>query len=172
LKESVRKLQHISSKSERLKLVLMPGRKLAKRKVSTPGKKIGAALSIGKQVALRSTGVNQAWGSTYSKAFGKWMHDHGFGDMRPSTRSVAIELHENIDAIEPWRDADKRRHRLVNPQSIVKRWRNETQPQAQKVEDAAKTTSYAWQRFVALMEALPAEAAAPIRQEVLSYLAA
>jgi hypothetical protein len=100
------------------------------------------------------------------------MHDHGFGDMRPSTRSVAIELHENIDAIEPWRNADKRRHRLVNPQSIVKRWRKETQPQAQKVEDAAKATSYAWQRFVALMEALPAEAAAPIRQEALSYLAA
>jgi hypothetical protein len=57
--------------------------------------KIGKALMFGKQVALRSTGANRAWGATYSKAFGAWMKEHGFGEMKASVRSVAVELAEN-----------------------------------------------------------------------------
>src|SRR5215472_15785348 len=35
-------------------------------------KLIGLALLVGKNVALRTTGVNQARGANYSRAFGQW----------------------------------------------------------------------------------------------------
>src|SRR5262245_51505813 len=66
-------------------------------------KKIGAALSIGKAHALRVTGANQAWGQHYSREFCIWMNNHGFSKMLKSTRSHAIDMFENIEAIERWR---------------------------------------------------------------------
>ncbi len=65
----------------------------------TGWKKIGAALLIGKRFALRSSGANQAWGRTYSAAFSRWLSEHGFERMPGPTRSVAIELAENAEAI-------------------------------------------------------------------------
>jgi hypothetical protein len=66
-------------------------------------KLIGKALAVGKAHALRVTGANAAWGQHYSREFGKWMKAHGFDTMPKPTRSVAIELHENANAIEAWR---------------------------------------------------------------------
>src|SRR5262245_7409434 len=68
-------------------------------------KAIGAALAVGKGVALRATGVNQAWGCAYSRAFSDWIKRHGFERMPASTRSVAVELHEHADEITAWRDS-------------------------------------------------------------------
>lgn len=68
-------------------------------------KSIGAALAIGKAAALKLTGANAAWGRNYSRAFHTWMAEHGFGDMRSSDRSHAIELHENLAEITAWRDS-------------------------------------------------------------------
>jgi hypothetical protein len=88
-------------------------------------KRIGAALAIGKAHALRVTGANRAWGRNYSREFGEWMKRHG---LPKSTRSVAIELAENIEAIEQWRSTlpEKQRRRLVHPLSNVRRWRAAT----------------------------------------------
>ena len=66
-------------------------------------KAIGAALSIGKSFALRATGANAAWGRNYCRVFGGWIKQHHFDRMAKSVRSVAIELHENVHAIEAWR---------------------------------------------------------------------
>jgi hypothetical protein len=83
----------------------------------------------------------------------------------PQTRSYATELHENIKEIERWRASPpERKRRLLNPQSIVKRWRKETQPHAQQVQDGIKAAAYAWRHFVELMEPLPADQAAPLWQ--------
>jgi hypothetical protein len=84
--------------------------------------RIGAALAIGKAHALRVTQSNAAWGSAYSYEFGEWMKEHGFGAMRKSDRSVAIELHENLSAIEMWRStlSERKRRRLNSAQAIVK----------------------------------------------------
>jgi hypothetical protein len=62
-------------------------------------KLIGAALAVGKHRALKVTGANAAWGRNYSREFGKWMKANGFDRMPKSTRSVAIELHENAAAM-------------------------------------------------------------------------
>jgi len=44
--------------------------------------------------------------------------------------SVAIEFHENIEAIEQWRDAlpERRRRRLIHPLSNMRAWRKATAP--------------------------------------------
>jgi hypothetical protein len=65
--------------------------------------KIGAALHVGKLRAIRVTRSNAGWGSGYSKEFGRWMREFGFGTMARGARSYAIALHENARAIEQWR---------------------------------------------------------------------
>jgi hypothetical protein len=78
-------------------------------------KRIGAALSVGKQFALRATGANAAWGRNYSRAFNGWLKQHRFDGMAKSVRSVAIELVENINAIERWRATlpERKRRQLI-----------------------------------------------------------
>jgi len=58
-----------------------------------------------------------------------------------SLRSVAIELHENIDAIEQWRTTltDKQRRRLRGPLQNVRRWKRETgQTQSNRTNAVAR----------------------------------
>ena len=129
-------------------------------------KAIGKALSIGKAHALKASGANRAWGSGYSRAFSDWTKQHQLDRMPKSVRSVAIELHENIEAITAWRETlpIRERQRLVHPLSNVRRWRAATTP---KVEpDARKAAEAAWSRFVSCMQALPPDQAAPLWQAV------
>ena len=130
-------------------------------------KSIGAALAIGKAHALRVTGCNCAWGRNYSRVFCDWMREHHFDRMPKSTRSVAIELHENIFAIEAWRATltEKQRRRLVHPLSNVRAWRQATAGTTARADDRVKAAGAAWRRFVTLMEMLPADQAAPLWQQ-------
>ena len=129
-------------------------------------KTIGAALAVGKAHALRVTGANQAWGRNYSRAFCEWIEAHRFEKMAPSVRSVAIDLHENVGAIEQWRSTlnEKDRRRLVHPLSNVRRWRQSLMQKPKP--DAVKAAEIAWRRFVACVEALPREQAASFWQSV------
>lgn len=127
-------------------------------------KSIGAALAVGKAHALRVTGANQAWGSAYSRAFNDWVKRHGFECMQKSVRSVAVELHENIEAVEQWRStlSEKDRRRLVHPLSNVRRWRQATQPKAKL--DAFAQAQAALHHFIGCVKALPTEQAEPLLQ--------
>jgi hypothetical protein len=136
-------------------------------------KRIGAALAVGKEWALRTSGANCAWGSTYSKAFRKWVADHGFASMRPSDRSYAVALNENLGAITAWRDAlpERRRKRLIGAQANVKRWRKETRHGNGKCPtDLKREAKAAWKRFVWCVRTLPAHEAAPLWQTALAEL--
>jgi hypothetical protein len=66
--------------------------------------KVGNALRVGKQKALRTTMANGPFGRNYCREFGLWMNENGFGEMRAPTRSIAIELAENEAAITLWRN--------------------------------------------------------------------
>src|SRR5450759_3602226 len=90
--------------------------------------------------------------------------------MPKSTRSVALELNENIFAIEQWRATltDKERRRCVHPLYNVRRWRAKNKTES---DDAAKAAA-AWRRFVACMEALPPDQAAPLWQAAQAQAAA
>src|SRR5262245_33840018 len=131
-------------------------------------KKIGAALAVGKAHALDVTRANAAWGSAYSKVFSQWMQHHGFGQMPKSTRSVAIELHENIASIEAWRATltEKQKQRLQGPQQNVRRWRRATATHEAKCRDDVKRAEAAWRHFLACMQTLSPEQQAPLWQAV------
>jgi hypothetical protein len=135
--------------------------------------KIGAALRIGKQRALYVTGANAPWGRNYSREFGQWMIEHGFGHMPKAVRSVAIELVENEQAISTWRDtlSEKQRQRLRHPLSITRRWRAETQPNDKPPPNLRKAT-IAWRRFTACMGKLPPSEAAQLKATVSLWMIA
>jgi hypothetical protein len=138
-------------------------------------KAIGAALHVGKLRAIRVTRSNAGWGSAYSKEFGRWMREYGFGTMAKSVRSVAIELHENAKAIEAWRATlpERQRRRLVHPLSNVRRWRAATgQYQAVRSRDLKWGAQSAWARFVACAKALPPGLARPLWQATYTEAAA
>jgi DNA-directed RNA polymerase specialized sigma24 family protein len=82
--------------------------------------------------------------------------------MRPSDRSVAITLIENAEAINRWRDTlpEKDRRRLNTAQANVHRWQKSLQPQAKP--DALAQAQAALARFLACIEALPPDQAAPL----------
>jgi hypothetical protein len=130
-------------------------------------KTIGAALSVGKRHALKVTGANQAWGQNYSREFSLWVRQHGFDKMPAATRSVAVELNENAEAITAWRDTlpERQRKRLVHPLSVTRKWKAAVQAKEQAVTDTRKATA-AWARFVAHVEALTPEQALPLWQVV------
>src|SRR5215472_8989579 len=82
--------------------------------------------------------------------------------MPKSTRSVAIELHENAAAIEAWRTTlpEKQRRRLVHPLSNVRRWRASTaHGNGRSPADLRRDAKAAWGRFCACTKALPADEA-------------
>jgi hypothetical protein len=143
-------------------------------------KAIGAALLVGKTHALKITRANAAWGSAYSKEFNRWIAEHGFDRMPGPTRSVAITLAENAEAISTWRDSlpEKQRRRLINPQSVVRRWRATTQANEKHVSHLEPSSGKspkdealaAWHKFVYLCEALPADQAAPLKATAAEFL--
>jgi hypothetical protein len=143
-------------------------------------KKIGAALLVGKKRALAITRANAPWGQRYCSEFNRWASEHGFDRMPSPTRSVAITLAEHEAEITAWRNGlpEKQRRRLINPQSVVKRWRAATQPrdkpptgfkrtdQATLVSDAMA----AWRRFVSCVEALPPDQSASLKATAAEFL--
>jgi hypothetical protein len=137
-------------------------------------KRIGAALHIGKLHALKVTGANAAWGSAYSRVFSDWMRQHHFNNMPKSVRSVAVELHENIDAITAWRESlpEKQRRRLIHPLSITRRWRAAIQHNGKAPQDYKREATAAWRRFVSCVESLPREQGLPFWQIALDQAAA
>ena len=94
---------------------------------------------------------------------------HGFAGMQKSVRSVAIELAENIEAIEQWRSTldERTRRRLVHPLSNVRRWRAATARGNGKCPaDLRRDARAAWARFCALTMELPVDEARPLWQSV------
>jgi hypothetical protein len=98
------------------------------------------------------------------------MKAQGFGEMLKSTRSVAIELHENATAIEEWRATlpERQRRRLVHPLSNVRRWRAATTHNGKCPTDLKRDAVAAWRRFVCCMKSLPPDQAAPLWQAALA----
>jgi hypothetical protein len=78
---------------------------------------------------------------------------------------VAIELNENLPAIEAWRRAlpEKQRRRLIHPLSVTRRWRASLE-HGKCPQDLKREALAAWRRFCACVEALPVEQAAPLWQ--------
>lgn len=109
-------------------------------------KAIGAALAVGRTYALRVSGSNEVRSRKYCLAFSDWVDLHGFAKMTKSVRSVAIELHENISAIEVWRASlpERERKALVHPLSVTRRWRQSLNSHSRASADVTKYFKTFW----------------------------
>jgi hypothetical protein len=121
--------------------------------------------------ALKSSGANRPEGRAYCAAFNGWLQTHHF-DIEKTVRSAALDLIENLPAIEQWRSTlpERQRRRLVHPLSVTRRWRTATAPKA--TPDAVATAEAAWRRFVACMNSLPPDQAAPFWKAAQAQAAA
>jgi hypothetical protein len=132
--------------------------------------KIGAALAIGRDHALRVTGANAPMGRRYTWTFSAWCKKHGFGKMRPATRSWCLALYENLPAIVTWRDrlpTGRGRRPPLNPQSCVKGWqRSLANGNGHAPQDWKREAIAAWQRFCFCVAALPENEAQSLWQIV------
>jgi hypothetical protein len=114
-------------------------------------KVIGAALMVGRNIALRKTFANRPQGPRYCRELGKWCREYGFGGIHKSIRTAALDLHENIAAIELWRATlpERKRKRMQGPWQNVQQWRAATQqPQAPCITDKVKAAEIAWRRLL------------------------
>jgi hypothetical protein len=120
--------------------------------------KIGAALAIGRDHALRTSGASAPMGRPYSWTFSAWCRKHGFGSMSPAIRSWCLALNENLAAITAWRDSlptGRGRRRPVNPQSCVKGWQKaQANGNGHARTDWQREAISAWKRFCFCVEAL------------------
>jgi|SRR5947207_2477952 len=119
------------------------------------------------KLTTKETGANAAWGQHYSREFGTWMRAHGFGSMPKATRSWTVALQENnAVAIEQWRSglSERERKRLINPQSVVRRWQRETQTRinGKCPTDLKREAKAALKRFLWCAKALPPNEAQPL----------
>ena len=88
---------------------------------------------------------------------------------RAATRSVAVELHENAEAITAWRDMlpERQRKRLIHPLSVTRRWRASLAHGNGKCPADLKRDAVASRRwFCACVEALPASESLPLWHSV------
>ena len=119
---------------------------------------IGEALLVGKRRAQRIADEADGWRErNYIYEFGRWMREHGF-DMPKSVRSTAVELAENLPAIEAWRATlpERQRKRLIHPLSNVRRWRATMEHGGKSPADYKMEAVAAWRKFLACMAQLPA----------------
>jgi hypothetical protein len=118
--------------------------------------KIGAALAIGREYALRASGASSPMGRPYSWTFSAWCRKHGFGSMSPAIRSWCLALNENLAAISAWRDSlptGRGRRPPINPQSCVKGWQHSlTHANGHNYK---RDALFHWRRFLDCVQALP-----------------
>ena len=129
----------------------MRGRPSARLRRSRRGNLLVLHWRSAKLTRCESRVPMQAWGRRLlTGAFCDWMKEHHFDRMPKSVRSVAIELHENIHAIEQWRTTltEKQRRRLQGPLQNVRRWKREIGQVQSKRCDAVAKAEAAWRRFV------------------------
>ncbi len=136
--------------------------------------KIGKALQIGRNHALKTTGANRPMGQTYCKAFGAWLAKCGFHGIEKTVRSAALDLVEHLAEIEAWRLtlSEKRRRQLKHPLSNVAAWRRATQSNGKCPQDLKRDAVAAWRRFCALTLALPSSERTSLWQAVQAELEA
>jgi hypothetical protein len=132
---------------------------------------VSAALYCGRNHALRVACTDTPKGPRYTKALSQWLEQHfGSRPLPKQTRYWAILLYENLPAIEKWRQSlsERERQKLINPQSVVRRWLRAAHPKSKRADDAFNAATVAWRRFVACVSAMPSDQARLLWQAALS----
>jgi hypothetical protein len=131
---------------------------------------VARSLAIGRSQAMRAAGTDVPKGPRYGKALRDWLEQHFSNRPLPKqTRYWCIQLHENLPAIEDFRQSLSgcERQKNINPQSVVRRFLQATRPKS-KSDDPVKAATVAWKRFVACVEVLSSEQAKIMWQSAIA----
>ena len=143
----------------------------AERETFENWKAVAAALVIGRSHAMRVACTSTPNGAHYTAALSQWLTKNFSNRPMPkATRYWCLRLHENLPAIEKWRQSlsERERQKLINPLSVVRRWYRATHANGKCPDDPVKAATAAWARFRSCLEALPADQAAPLWQAALA----
>src|SRR5262245_37360371 len=75
--------------------------------------KVGKALQVGRQHAMRTAHTNEPQGKNYSLAFNEWLERHELSDMDKGTRSRLLDIMDKLEMIEEWRQSLEPTKRLT-----------------------------------------------------------
>jgi hypothetical protein len=91
-------------------------------------KVIGEGLHEGRLWSMRKAATNQPVGKTYNRAFSDWLDARKWTrEIDRSTRNHAMWCHENVAAIEQWRETLGSARLMINHPTTVKRNYEKTQ---------------------------------------------
>ena len=93
--------------------------------------KVGDAMLVGREWAMRQAETNQPQGRGYNTAFGEWLTRYKMDDMDKGTRSRLFEVIDNMTLIEEWRRTLTLTERLAlnHPTAILRRWKAAVRPE-------------------------------------------
>jgi hypothetical protein len=102
--------------------------------------KVGEAVQIGREWAMRQAGTNKPEGKGYNTAFGEWLAKYRLNDMDKGDRSRLFDVMDNLPQIEEWRRGLTltERLRLNHPNAVLRRWKAFMEPE-KKPSDAKPT---------------------------------
>ena len=78
---------------------------------------VGRALQIGRGIAVRASGADT--GKHYSRYFYAWADENGFTGMHKGDRWAAVDLVENLSAVEQWRSTLPRKRTAAIDPSVI-----------------------------------------------------
>jgi hypothetical protein len=88
-------------------------------------KLIGGALLFGRQECMKKAGATEPSGRKYNELYSHWLEVNGFGDIDSSDRSKLLQLMENLQAVETWRETlteDQRARWNHHPYTVFGAW--------------------------------------------------
>ncbi len=92
---------------------------------------VAEAVTLLRSKTMQAVGSESPNGYRYKDAFGRWSR-HLDLDMDKATRSRLLELARNWPAVAAWLYAlpPEKRHRLSNPEAILRAWRRTSEAAA------------------------------------------
>jgi hypothetical protein len=116
--------------------------------------KVGEALKVGREWAMRSSGSRESNGKPYAQAMSRWLDQYGLNDLNNSTRARLLKVMENRDKIVEWRAglSDAERLRFNHPETVLSKWRA-CQPKSPGAEAKARARANPDKERNAVLEA-------------------
>jgi hypothetical protein len=93
--------------------------------------KVGEAMLIGRDWAMRTAGTNRPEGKGYNMAFGEWLHKYKMQDMDKASRSRLFDIMENLGPVEEWRNTHltlTERLKFNHPNAVWRKYKSAHEP--------------------------------------------
>src|SRR5262249_26541738 len=97
---------------------------------------VARALAIGREQCMALAKTNKPVGTTYNRAMGAWLTQHGLDGINGQERYRALWMLDHLPAIEQWRAdlGETERRRFNHPNCVWAKWRARSGAEAKRDE--------------------------------------